>query len=70
MKTSTAKARQMHDTREHGHGGNEWKVQEAVLPAFAIGHRPRVFIGCTGHGPRSAPSHRPLSRIIGREQQL
>ncbi len=35
-----------------------------------IGHRPRVFIGCTGHGPRSAPSHRPLSPIIGREQQL
>ena len=35
MKTSTAKARQMHDTREQGHGGNEWKVQEAVLPAFA-----------------------------------
>ena len=29
-----------------------------------------VFIGCTGHGPRSAPSHRPLSPIIGREQQL
>ena len=38
--------------------------------SVVIGHRPRVFIGCTGHGPRSAPSHRPLSPIIGREQQL
>ena len=35
MKTSTAKARQMHETRDQGHGGNEWMVQEAALPAFA-----------------------------------
>ena len=38
--------------------------------SVVIGHRPRVFIGSTGHGPRSAPSRRPLSPIIGREQQL
>ena len=25
----------MHETRDHGHGGNEWKVQEVVLPALA-----------------------------------
>ena len=40
------------------------------LLSVDISHRPRVFIGCTGHGPRSAPSHSPLSPIIGREQQL
>ena len=53
MKTSTAKARQMHDTREHGHGDNEWKVQEAVLPAFArtIAHSlgERALIVCLSH---------------------
>ena len=53
MKTSTAKAKQMHDTRDQGHGGNEWKVQEAVLPAFArtIAHSlgERALIVCLSH---------------------
>ena len=35
MKASAAKAKEMHETRDHGHGGNEWKVQEVVLPALA-----------------------------------
>ena len=41
------------DFREHGHGGNEWKVQEAVLPAFArtIAHSlgERALIVCLAH---------------------
>ena len=41
------------DFREHGHGGNEWKVQEAVLPAFArtIAHSlgERALIVCLSH---------------------
>ena len=35
MKTPAAKAKQMDEARDQGHGGNEWMVQEAVLPALA-----------------------------------
>ncbi|MDA8582804.1 hypothetical protein N9L68_01200 [bacterium] len=35
MKTPAAKAKQMDEARDQGHGGNEWMVQEVVLPALA-----------------------------------
>ena len=49
------------------YGGSSWCFGIIISIPFSAQTVACVFIGSTGHGPRSAPSHRPLSAIIGQK---